>query len=88
MPWEWKNRYLAALRGDDDGRRPQRMQAAKNAIVDRLEDSLHGRQPLSSAERVQIEEACRELLLLRNHQRASRLQRADIAARRTAPDAT
>jgi len=47
------------------------MQAAKNAIVDRLEDSLHGRHPLSSAERVLIEEACRELLFLRSHQRAA-----------------
>jgi len=69
--WEWKNRYDAALREEDDHRRSQRMQAAKNAIVDRLEDSLHGRQPLSSAERVQIEEACRELLLLRSRQRAT-----------------
>ena len=69
--WEWKSHYEAALREKDDRRRYQRMQAAKNAIVDRLEDSLHGRQPLSSAERVQIEEACRELLLLRSHQRAT-----------------
>jgi hypothetical protein len=69
--WNWKTRYDAALREKDDGRRQQRMQAAKNAIVDRLEDSLHGRQPLSSAERVQIEEACRELLLMRNHQLAA-----------------
>lgn len=48
-----------------------RMQGVKNAIVGRLEDSLHGRQPLSSAERVRIEKACRELVLLRNHQKAA-----------------
>jgi hypothetical protein len=69
--WEWKSHYDAALQEKDDRRRHQRMQAAKSAIVDRLEDSLHGRQPLSSAERVEIEEACRELLLLRHHERAA-----------------
>lgn len=69
--WEWKSHYDSALSEKDDHRRHQRMQTAKNAIVDRLEDSLHGRQPLSSAERIQLEEACRELLLLRSHQRAA-----------------
>lgn len=65
--WDWKLRYDDALREKDGSRRHQRMEAAKNAIVDRLEDSLHGRQPLSSMERVQIEDACRNLLLLRKH---------------------
>lgn len=65
--WDWKLRYDDALREKDGPRRHQRMEAAKNAIVDRLEDSLHGRQPLSSMERVQIEDACRNLLLLRKH---------------------
>jgi hypothetical protein len=69
--WEWKSRYDAALREKDDRRRQQRMQSVKNAIVDRLEDSLHGRQPLSRAERVEIEEACRNFLLLRNHKRVA-----------------
>ena len=68
--WEWKSHYDSALQEKDDHRRHQRMQAAKNAIVDRLEDSLHGREPLTSAERVQIEEACRELLLLRSQRAA------------------
>ena len=70
-PWEWKARCDAALGERDDRRRHERMKAAKNAIVDRLEDSLHGREPLTSVERVQIEEACRRLLLLRNHARAA-----------------
>jgi hypothetical protein len=69
--WEWKSRYDDALRETDELRRQQRVDAAKHAIVDRLEDSLHGREPLDSAERVQIEEACRELLLLRNQRRAA-----------------
>lgn len=63
--WEWKARYDAALGENDGGRRQERMNAAKNAIVDRLEDSLHGREPLSSSERVHIEEACRKLRFLR-----------------------
>src|SRR5438045_1367117 len=67
----WKQSYDAALREKDDGKRQQRMAAAKNAIVDRLEDSLHGRQPLSCSERVQIEQACRELLHSRNDRRAA-----------------
>lgn len=71
MPWEWKARYEAALGERDDRTRLERMKAAKAAIVDRLEDSLHGRQPLTSAERVQIEEACRRLLLFRTHARAA-----------------
>jgi len=70
-PWKWKSCYDAAsLEIEiDDGKRQMRLEAAKNAIADRLEDSLHGRQPLGSTERVQIEEACRMLLLLRERQR-------------------
>jgi hypothetical protein len=72
-PWQWKVSYGRALAGleGEDGKRDQRLQAAKNAIIDRLEDSLHGRQPLSSAERTQIEDACRTLLLFRKHSRAA-----------------
>ena len=66
-PWKWKPYYDEALSEFevDDAKRHQRLQTAKNAIIDRLEDSLHGREPLSGAERVQIEDACRTLLLVR-----------------------
>ena len=72
-PWKWKTCYDAALLEIeiDDGMRQMHLEAAKNAIADRLEDSLHGRHPLGSAERVQIEEACRMLLLLRGRQRVA-----------------
>lgn len=71
--WKWKIYYDTVLQDIevDDGNRHQRLQAAKNAIVDRLEDSLHGREPLTNAERVQIEDACRTLLLLRERPRAA-----------------
>ncbi len=71
--WKWKTCYNIAFVEIEveDGKRQQRLEAAKHAIVDRLEDSLQGREPLGSAERVQIEEACRNLLLLRDHQRAA-----------------
>jgi hypothetical protein len=65
--WKWKAWYDTAFVEIEveDGKRQERLEAAKHAIVDRLEDSLQGREPLNSAERVQIEEACRNLLLLR-----------------------
>ena len=71
-PWKWKTYYDAALSENepDSGQRHQRIHPAKNAIADRLEDSLQGRQPLSSAERVQIEKVCRTLLLIRERPRA------------------
>ena len=71
--WKWKSFYEAALLEMEvpDGKQYQRLEVAKNAIVDRLEDSLHGREPLSSAERVQIEEACRTLLLVRERPSAA-----------------
>jgi len=72
-PWQWKVFYGRALAEIEavEGKQDQCLQAAKNAIIDRLEDSLHGRQPLSSAERVQIEDACRTLLLFRRYSRAA-----------------
>lgn len=70
--WTWKTCYAAALlEFEDEGKRHHYLQAAKNAIIDRLEDSLHGRQPLSSAERVQIEDACRRLLHVRERRNAA-----------------
>jgi hypothetical protein len=71
--WKWKTYYAAALLEIEiqDGKRQQRFEAAKNAIADRLEDSLHGRLPLSSSERVQIEEACRTLVILRRYPNAA-----------------
>ena len=71
--WQWKICYGRALveLDTEDGQRDQCLQAAKNAIIDRLEDSLHGRKPLSSAERVQIEDACRTLFLFREYSRAA-----------------
>jgi|KBSSwiStaDraftv2_1062776.scaffolds.fasta_scaffold267856_2 hypothetical protein len=72
-PWQWKIWYGRALVELDaeEGQREQCVQAARNAIIDRLEDSLHGRKPLSSAERAQIEDACRTLLLFREYSRAA-----------------
>lgn len=71
--WKWKAYYDQALQeiGGDVGKRHECLQAAKNAIADRLEDSLHGREPLSNAERSQIQNACRTLLLLRDRLRAA-----------------
>ena len=71
--WKWKTYYDAALLqiALDDGKRHELIQAAKNAIADRLEDTLHGREPLGSAERVQIEDGCRTLLLLRERPKAA-----------------
>jgi hypothetical protein len=72
-PLNWKMSYDAAMVEFEleDGKRQQRLQAAKNAIIDHLEDSLHGREPLGTAERAQIEDACRTLLLVREGFRAA-----------------
>ena len=72
-PWKWKMYYEAALSELEvqDGKGDIRLYAAKNAIIDRLEDSLHARHPLSNAGRIEIENACRTLLLIRNHSRAA-----------------
>jgi hypothetical protein len=70
--WKWKPLYVEALVEIEieDGRQ-KRLEAAKHAIADRLEDSLQGREPLGSAEQVEIEKACSTLLLLRHDPNAS-----------------
>jgi hypothetical protein len=54
LQYSWQPSYAAALVDVRPDRVKKRIAAAQNAINDRLEDALHGRQLLDSTERSAI----------------------------------
>lgn len=68
--YSWQKRYASALREVTPGLMEERIAAAENAIHDRLEDSLHGRHRLDSAERKAIHVALNHLRHLKKTIRA------------------
>lgn len=61
----WRPPYEAALREADDNKLNQCIAEAIRAIYDRLEDALHGRQPLDNEERRAIQAASQTLRSLK-----------------------
>jgi len=63
--YPWQASYAAALVDVRPDRVKKRIAVAENAINDRLEDSLHGRQVLDSSERSAIMQALSHLRSLK-----------------------
>ena len=63
--YSWQASYAAALVDVRPDRVKKRIAAAENAINDRLEDVLHGRQTLDSSERSAIMQALNHLRSLK-----------------------
>ena len=63
--YSWQPSYAAALVDVRPDRVKKRIAVAENAINDRLEDSLHGRQVLDSSERSAIMQALSHLRSLK-----------------------
>jgi hypothetical protein len=63
----WKAFYQDALLELDPEKMPQKIDAAQNAIADRVEDGLHGRCPIGPAERQRIADARHYLSYLKEH---------------------
>jgi hypothetical protein len=62
----WKDVYTAALLEGQPGRTVELLNAAEKAIQDRLRE-LHESGPRSPREMLELDDAQRVLLLLRNH---------------------
>jgi hypothetical protein len=63
----WKAFYQDALLELDAEKMPTKIDAAQNAIADRVEDGLHGRRPIGAAERQSIADAQHYLSYLKGH---------------------
>jgi hypothetical protein len=57
MAIDWKALYEDSMLEVDETKIRQKIEAAENAMRDRLEDALHGRLPIDAAERQAIEDA-------------------------------
>lgn len=63
----WHSYYRKAMLETDPDTQKQYIDDALRAIDDRKEDSLHGRTPLQSEERHEIDDATRLLRFLKEH---------------------
>jgi hypothetical protein len=63
----WQSLYTDALLEVDQEKILQKIDAAQNAIADRVEDGLHSRPPIGSAERQRIADARHYLFYLESH---------------------
>ena len=63
----WKTFYQDALLELDPEKMPQKIDAAQNAIADRVEDGLQGRRPIGAAEQQRIADARHYLSYLERH---------------------
>ena len=63
----WQSLYYDAVAELDPTALLRRIEAAQRAIVDRLDESLHGRNPMDAIEQQAIEDARRSLYFLKKH---------------------
>jgi hypothetical protein len=64
---DWQTLYYDAVVELDPVQLLQKIEAAQKAIVDRLEDSLNGRNPIEAGEQQLIEDARQNLYFLKKH---------------------